>query len=152
LNSGACYFSPNGRVGRQLFWLCLAPLWVVARTRSHLPIVGTLIGLLLIYPWVCVYAKRLHDIGRTGWWTILPMVLAFAAKWTVVLGIAPVFYAELGPPTAYRWLWFTVAVLVNAAYLGAVLWIGVTKSAPGLNRFGPPPGKTTSQAMAETFS
>ena len=33
-------------------------------------IIGIVVGLASIYAWVCVYSKRFHDAGKSGWMTI----------------------------------------------------------------------------------
>ena len=34
---------------------------------------------LLAYGWICLYAKRLHDIGRSGWLTMAPILATLLA-------------------------------------------------------------------------
>ncbi|MEM8615746.1 MAG: DUF805 domain-containing protein [Pseudomonadota bacterium] len=64
--------SPNGRIGRNRFWQGMVILTVisilVAAGSSMLGTLVALLGYLLIYPYICVYGKRLHDIGTTAWW------------------------------------------------------------------------------------
>lgn len=39
--------------------------------------------LFLTVPYVSVATRRLHDVGRSGWWQLLPLT---------ILGIVPYFY------------------------------------------------------------
>ena len=139
------FFSLRGRIGRGRFWLGFAPLFVVAGVLGLVPVLGFIFSLGFMYCWVCLYGKRLHDLGRSAWWAALPMALSFAAKWTFVVGYGSIAGA-LNLPSA------AVAVAANAAYLAAVLWVGLPKSQPGENRFGPPAGQAPAAATADTFS
>ncbi|WP_297733217.1 DUF805 domain-containing protein [uncultured Maricaulis sp.] len=33
-------------------------------------LVGLVVGLVSLYAWVCVYSKRFHDAGKSGWMTV----------------------------------------------------------------------------------
>ena len=46
------------------------------------------INLLLIYPYICVYGKRLHDAGTTAWWVI--------AIWLAIMVVSFVFGLMFG--------------------------------------------------------
>ena len=43
----------------------------------------------MICPSVCVTARRLHDVNRTGWWMLIPLT---------VIGIIPYFYWMVKKP------------------------------------------------------
>ena len=76
------YFDFQGRATRKQFWMYLLftfllgiVLGIVARINatvgSALTIVATL-GLLL--PNLGIAVRRLHDIGRSGWWILIGLV------------------------------------------------------------------------------
>jgi uncharacterized membrane protein YhaH (DUF805 family) len=96
---------------------------------------GIVLGLLPTPPavntglWIAMMfaqIRRLHDIGRTGWWAlginlapVLPMVLLMS-----VMGLED-------------------AALVGGAFaLIPIIWLGVVKGQPEENRFGAPPPRT----------
>ncbi len=71
---GDLLFNPNGRVARNRFWqgmvvLTVASVLVSAGSWLLVEPIGWL-GALLIFPYICVYGKRLHDTGRSAWWVI----------------------------------------------------------------------------------
>lgn len=82
--------------------------------------------------------RRLHDIGKTGWWKLAWLVLgmvsgalAYIADETGAGGLDPAV-----PGVA-------AAVVVVAGGCWAVAWL-VRQGDPGPNRFGPDPQRVTS--------
>ncbi len=71
---GDLLFNPQGRILRNRFWqglvmLTVASVLVTAGSAMVSSAVG-FVSLLLVYPYICVYGKRLHDAGTTAWWVI----------------------------------------------------------------------------------
>ena len=145
------FLSPNGRIGQGQYWLGILIL-VIAWVLSHLfHIFAPLIWLLLIYPWVCVIAKRLHDFGKSGFFILLPFLVgavlvtaavmfgglgAFGAIMTMLTqGTEPAswtaFFAGLGIMLAC----LALAGIVKLIFL---LWVGLAPGDPGPNAYGPP--------------
>jgi uncharacterized membrane protein YhaH (DUF805 family) len=105
MNTFAWFFlSLRGRVSRQEFWLGYFGLVVVALLLVHalphadgaiyfLPgdtpdneawrseLLGwpEFISLVLTWPFIAIYAKRLHDLGLSAWWLLLIPVVTFVA-------------------------------------------------------------------------
>lgn len=72
---GNLLFNPNGRIARTQFLqgmvvLTVASVLVVAGNTMVSSMVG-FINILLIFPYICVFGKRLHDAGTTAWWVIV---------------------------------------------------------------------------------
>lgn len=82
------FLNSTGRVGRFRFVLgaaCLIGAWAV--TDLLLPIPGwlhALVAAALTYCGFCVLSQRLHDRGRSGWWSGL-ILAAFALAWPPLL-------------------------------------------------------------------
>lgn len=71
---GELLFNPNGRIARNRFWqgmviLTVASVLVASAVWLVHPLFDFL-SLALIFPYICVYGKRLHDAGQTAWWVI----------------------------------------------------------------------------------
>jgi len=159
---GRLFFSPEGRIGQRDYWLgvlILIVLWVL----SHLAhIFAPLIWLLLLWPWVCVIAKRLHDFGKSGWMILIPVVIGcIAVIGAIVAGgvgvIAAIFAAATdGGSDAVNWMSALGALGVALVFLGVaavvkiifLIWVGAVRGDAGDNRYGPPPGGATTLPAA----
>lgn len=73
------YLSFTGRASRREFWSFLIFL-VCLGTLEELT-TGTTIfwPIALFLPSVSVYVRRMHDINKSGWWTLVPIASSFLA-------------------------------------------------------------------------
>ena len=95
------FLSYEGRIGRRDFWISVAVMFAVAIAMSivssilasiyaPLAYLVSIASLLTIYPACAAYAKRWHDRGKSGWWTLvafIPLVGSLYMLWE--LGIQP---------------------------------------------------------------
>ena len=103
----------EGRISRQPFWLSILALliveWIVMIVlsmalgtsmmgnidpgmppeeaaamvwKSMIPII--IVSLLFLYPALAIYAKRWHDRGKSGWWTLIVLVPLIGSIWMLV--------------------------------------------------------------------
>jgi uncharacterized membrane protein YhaH (DUF805 family) len=149
MNWGSLFFSAEGRVGQKDFWLAAALLFVFGVVAHAAIGIGTLLWLLSTYCWICIYSKRLHDIGRSGWLQIVPWVLGW-----LLLGAG--FFMGLG--SLFGLLFSGLPHFLGGMVVGGVafglgllflsglmhllflLWLGLTPGQIGPNRYGPEPG------------
>ena len=82
------YFNFSGRSTRAELWWWMLFCWVVAAILFIIDIyTAALFSLAVAPPSLAVGARRLHDIGRTGLWTlpsavaIFVILLYFAVFW-----------------------------------------------------------------------
>ena len=54
------------------------------RTGNGIGILGGIFTVIAIYPSLALYAKRWHDRGKSGWWTLIILVPIFGALWLLV--------------------------------------------------------------------
>lgn len=138
-------FDPRGRAGRRDFvavavaLLVIQVLGVLALAWleeewgrvSALPLNG-----LLIYMAVCATCRRLHDIGRSGWWLPLGLLAWIAAGLIVALLLGSVLGpAAIQPGAPAFWVVFLLLLIPP---LLAALWLHLEEGEASPNRFGPP--------------
>lgn len=113
----------RGRINRATYLALLgifAALMVAVSLLAARP-VGVLEVLLIV---ICI--PRLHDIGRSGWWTLVGLGIELAGL-VVVLALVPRDYVN-----AASWS-------PTLAVFGLLIWLGCLRGDPQSNRFGLPP-------------
>ena len=83
------YFKYDGRASRAEYWYWLAFYLVlvlgVALIEDALPTTGgfgglaRIIAFVLLSPTLAVSVRRMHDIGRPGWWMLVPLYVYYLA-------------------------------------------------------------------------
>ncbi len=135
------YFIFKGRARRKEYWyfilfnfiILISIIWVYytlfPNSTKHTPMPITVYQFIIFIPWLAVATRRLHDIGKSGWWVLPGVVLSFTnpmisssdSSFAMILG------AFLG--------------LFSIVYVIAMLLFLVRKGTEGENRFGPDPLK-----------
>ena len=86
------FTSPAGRISRLQFWLHgVLPIVVCSVLLGWIPVLGLLVSLALAWASICICFKRFHDLGYSGWWSLLnivPMVLAALLTAGSLFGVA----------------------------------------------------------------
>jgi len=122
-----------GRANRKAYWLWIGPIFAALFVIGFIGIPG--VELLFALPVLFTWIRRLHDLGRTGWWA--PLI-------NIVIGI--IGWLEAGVMTAGG----EGGVLQSLFALAAMIALGAIPGQREANPFGPPPGKPGK--LAETFS
>lgn len=136
----------TGRSNRQEYWISVALLIAAAfaLTLLHMEAASAAITVM----WVITWMRRLHDIGRPGWWALLPivlMILAVAAGFVIggqpfINALAAMERIETAVAIPDRVLNLLVGIGLAAVVIqfGFTIWLGAKKGDTGENRFGPP--------------
>ena len=92
------YFQFEGRSSRGAYWYFSLFLAVVSIATSIFDVIfipgnelsplNTIFALATLVPSVAVSVRRLHDIGRSGWWNLLVFT---------IIGIIPLIYWAVQP-------------------------------------------------------
>jgi uncharacterized membrane protein YhaH (DUF805 family) len=95
------FTSFDGRINRAKFWAGVAVLVVIGIVAQILDailglhvgeagfgVISIIVSLISIYLALALYAKRWHDRGKSGWWSLIVIVPLIGAIWILVeLGI-----------------------------------------------------------------
>lgn len=153
------FLSFNGRIRRSHFWIAWGILFAASLVLGFIPIIGTLISLVLIWPSIAIQVTRLHDMGKTGWLVVVPWVANIVGIIAIIstVGLAAIansgdldsddpaqMMAVMGPA-------FGIIGLLVLVGLGFLLWIGISDSQPGPNKYGPNP-KDHNAGTTDTFA
>lgn len=67
------YADFEGRVGRQEFWMFMLFCFGINVVLEIIPsdLLNFVVSLALFIPSIAIGSRRLHDIGKSGWWQLL---------------------------------------------------------------------------------
>ena len=133
------YFNFNDRATRAEFWW-----WALLVTLGGLlPFLGWILRIALLIPSISVTARRLHDVGKSGWrqlWALLALSpWVFIVLVAVVVGDAIVYTLV----SLFIYLIITFAISIGLASM-FIDWLA-RKGETGSNKYGPDPRQPTSQ-------
>ena len=91
------FTSFEGRIGRQQMWMGIIVLFVVGiiamvldmilgtiSAESGIGVISGIVSLISLYPSFALYAKRWHDRGKSGWWTLILIIPIVGVSWWFV--------------------------------------------------------------------
>ena len=163
----ASMMSANGRMAPSDFQkaglVLVAITFVLALLPLALPIVVagliSILSLVLLYPWVCIWSKRLHDAGKSGWLFLVVLVVWIILSLVVSKIVTLIFGGEAARMMANAIETGNMDAVMQAneatvqatalpgAILNALLGIAmvfggnaILKQDPQENRYGPVPG------------
>lgn len=155
----ALFWSAEGRIRRSHFWAAWGIIFAANLLLGWIPLVGFLVGVALIWPNIAIQTKRLHDMGKTGWIQLVPVVAWIVA---IIIGVSAMGLTAISNPDGFEngdpaamfaamGPMFIAFALVMLGSLGYLIWIGATEGQPGRNKYGPNP-KNPVNDTADTFA
>ncbi|MFN3910881.1 DUF805 domain-containing protein [Hyphomonas sp.] len=149
-------FKPRGRIEARQFWLGWGIIVAANIVANFLSFLGIILYLGLIYVGVCVYGKRLHDMGRSAWLVAIPWGVGLVLGTIGLFLCAPAIMeatqydpraledpeaamAVMGPYLALIGLGFVV-------WAAFTVWVGIGKSDPNENEHGGNPQNPAASA------
>ena len=73
------YVDFEGKVARKPFWMFMLISFVISIALGivagiiKLPILASIFSLAVMLPSLAIGARRLHDIGKSGWWQLIAL-------------------------------------------------------------------------------
>jgi uncharacterized membrane protein YhaH (DUF805 family) len=120
------YADFTGRAQRPEFWWYMLFYFLVQLVTGVIDvaigvdIISTIAGLALLVPTLAVTARRLHDLGQTGWLQVVPGIISLAL---VLVMIVMPFMATL------------LIVLMVAVFVAFLIYLAMPGQ-PGPNKYG----------------
>lgn len=155
------YADFNGRSRRTEYWLwflfqIIASIvfgFLKLAIGSTAEILNGIFSLAIFIPTLAVGVRRFHDINRTGWWIVFPMVVLIIAMVVFFsingssfvsnmqsfanIGANPTPEQSMAVMAAFAPMWWVFLAWFAAALVTFVF--NVLDGTPGPNRFGPDP-------------
>jgi len=161
-------FSPNGRIGPRDFLRGIIILLAVVIVNQVLSVYGgvffapvsLVVTVGIIYGYLCVFGKRLHDRGMSAWFFLL-LLVAYVIMDAIFQAILTPFLAPealalqeglADMVSRGRWEDATVfmqdlarevlfSALLSVIAINGILGFAMSRlrSDPGMNQYGPPP-------------
>ena len=119
----------RGRMNRATYWLCLGIILAAVAIMSVFGIRPPRIGEAML---ILMCVPRLHDLGKSGWWVLIPLGIELAS----IFG-AGAFYAITAYSNEDAYIFFFGVVFLMLA--GFIVAVGLIPGQPHANRFGEPP-------------
>jgi len=99
------YSDFSGRARRREYWMFVLANFIVGIVLgiivAILPKIGGVIqglySLAVLVPSLAVCVRRLHDIGKSGWWMLLCLIPLIGGIWLIVL------FCQDSQPGANQW-------------------------------------------------
>ncbi len=135
------YATFGGRASRAEFWKFTCWMWLIGSVLNVLlpivPIVmmiaSMVFSVIFFLPSLAVTVRRFHDIGKSGWWVLLPGAAGLISGWII-------FVAMTSDGASAIWLGVAGLVYVGVVILSWYWWC--KPSQPGPNRYGEQPPET----------
>ncbi|MFT5005047.1 MAG: uncharacterized membrane protein YhaH (DUF805 family) [Paracoccaceae bacterium] len=114
------YATFSGRASRSEFWW-----WALfVNLVGLVPLIGFIISIAALIPYLAVTARRLHDGGRSGWWQVLPLGMF------LVMIVMSAVSAKI--------LAYAAALAAAVSAITLLVWV-IQKGSDGPNQFGDDP-------------
>lgn len=167
-------FSPHGRIARNRFWQGMVILTVltvlVSAAAAMINPFLSIMNLGMVYLYICVYGKRLHDYGTSAWWVLGVWLASIIVGLVLNMILGPIFIDDEARSIQQELMermqsgdaegamvgmrLFSIKVLpltlISSVATNAVLavLVGMLRTEPRENKHGPVPGGVSS----DTFS
>ena len=126
----------GARMNRKVFLIASGILLALSVGLSLLPLSGRGYGSAFSLFFIRLYAARLHDLGRSGWWQVALYAVQIVGGFVIIAVGGSVVIA------------LATVVLIQLVF---TIVLGAMPGQPEANRFGPAPGQPSPARQAEAF-
>ena len=144
------YATFSGRARRSEFWYFYLFYILIAFGLSFLSILipiakylYILFGLGVFLPYTAVTVRRLHDIGKSGWFLLIFMVVIFLISMLMFLIIDIIAPTNESSSMTVFIVYSLFVFIVLALAIWLIVWL-CKDSQPGENKWGPNPKEVPS--------
>lgn len=157
------YATFSGRARRSEFWYFFLLNFIICFVLGFIPFLSWVSGLwslAILIPFVAVTVRRFHDIGKSGWYYLVPLIPALAYVGYLVYYVLKIMKEIDGSfsdtdaimqhimdnPSGI----LAIVVLGLLTIITTIIWIVwmAKDSQPGENKWGPNPKEIQSQENA----
>jgi uncharacterized membrane protein YhaH (DUF805 family) len=82
------YADFSGRARRKEFWMFVLINFIIGLVLSFInDYLSSLYALAVLIPGLAVSVRRLHDIGKSGWWIFINLIPIIGWIWYILLAV-----------------------------------------------------------------
>ncbi len=110
----------SGRATRKEFWMFSLFNYILGFILGHADktgLLGTVYSLFIITPFFAVTIRRLHDLGKSGWWTLILLLLIILGSILFLFGF-PAIAASQYYPYLFIFILGMLAFMITMALPG----------------------------------
>lgn len=83
----------SGRNNRQQWWMIVLPAYIVGGIISSIYqrnqttlwlIIALIVGIITAYLYLSANARRFHDRGKSGWWSLIGLIPIIGTIWVII--------------------------------------------------------------------
>ena len=164
------YAEFNGRATRAEFWWWVLAVTLVSFALNaintfinalsgpyFLEVLPVIFSLAVLLPNLAVTTRRLHDIGKSGWWQVVWFAIGAAGGIPLVVGVAVSVVAVYNGSVSWQDMEFWIPIAVGAL-VSFLVWLGlfiwwlvwmVKQGQAGPNQYGPDPRAWVDQPVVQ---
>jgi uncharacterized membrane protein YhaH (DUF805 family) len=142
----AKYITFSGRARRPEFWwfVLFTVLAAIAAALLDMALgfgaddsgpISLIVSLALTVPGLAAAWRRLHDVGRSGWFALAPNLAGFVTAFLVLAMSASMEWQSGATPVIFQILAAFGGLATLGLFVLLVVWLA-SSSQPGENRFG----------------
>ena len=108
-------------------------------------LISLVIGIFLIFGWVCIFSKRFHDAGKSGWMTLAALLAVIVIGVVLSVILTPIFMGGAMQAAAQGGSMFAPQVTAGSVIMGIIVNV-IANGAVGFYMYNLKPGEAAPAA------